>query len=169
MNLCVKTGARVLVDEYGGVAAADLFLVGSTLIAYLGCGPSRDHLVYDEESKASATHQVHLGFHGHYHVERGVITAPLSRWHGVIILGNGREIDARELARERELAIPCPQCKGNGGLDVAHPSGDPQLETWERCGLCAGLGTVEPSQEQLDALVERLEELEKAAAAKVAA
>lgn len=154
MNLCVKTGARVLIDEYGGVAAADLFLVGSALIAYLEPGPAQTSLCYDAESKAEATHQVNLGVHGHYHQVRGVVTAPLYRWKGELILPNGRTIDAHTLARERELSIPCPQCQGHGGLDVRHPSGDPQLETWERCGLCGGVGTVEPDQDQLDDLVE---------------
>ena len=36
----------------------------------------------------------------------------------------------------------CPDCQGAGAIDVDHPSGNPALETFHRCGKCAGDGWI---------------------------
>lgn len=97
MNLCVKTGARVLIEEYGGACAADLFLVGETVIAHLGSAPGAP-LDYSPEAVADATHRVRLGQAGYYHPVRGLVAAPLSHWRGELVLGHGQSIDAQDAA-----------------------------------------------------------------------
>lgn len=82
---CVKTGARVMLEEYGGVAAADLYRVGSTMVAILGCDPaSASMLDYSNGARARVTHLVSLGTDGYYHRSRGVIVAPMRCWTTVV-------------------------------------------------------------------------------------
>lgn len=158
-NPCVKTGARVLVTEYGGVAPADLFLVGGTIIARFGCG-NRIDLDYSPEALEYASHRMTIGTRGWYRQDLGVAAVPVDQLTGELVLGM-RNVQAADLAKR--LARPtatCPHCAGAGSLDIAHPSGDPQLETSATCDQCAGIGEVEVDAGVVTQLEDRIAELE---------
>lgn len=53
---CIKTGARVLFEEYGFVFAADLYRVGNCIVIR-----TTRHRAYDQPTLLRATHVVTLG------------------------------------------------------------------------------------------------------------
>lgn len=71
---CVKTGANVLLAEYGSIVHGDLFKVGGCYILQFRPGGLHDKHHRGEES---ITHEIIIG-HGYLHKDRGVIVVPES-------------------------------------------------------------------------------------------
>jgi hypothetical protein len=150
-NPCVKTGARVLVVEYGGVAPADLFLVGSAIVARFGCD-NRITLDYSADAVAYATHRMTLGQTGWYREDLGVAVVPIAQLEGELVRSHsGCPVPASQVAAE--LTMPtatCPDCGGGGTVTLEAPSRDPQLEQDVTCPRCYGRCEVPATQAMID-------------------
>ena len=93
-GICVKTGAQVLVLEYGRVQKADLFLVGDCILINFatdihdgrwpavddGTGPLPEGEAY----------QVIIGLDGFWHDTKNVLVVPKHQFQGEIIHRDGR-------------------------------------------------------------------------------
>ena len=84
---CVKTGARVLVLEYGRVQTADLFLVGDCIVINFGASIHEGR--WPEEG-AEPPYQAIIGLEGFYHDTKNVLVVPLYQFQGEIIHRDGR-------------------------------------------------------------------------------
>lgn len=101
-GVCVKTGAKVLVLEYGKVAAADLFLVNDVVIAKFAGSIHQGAWPDDME----ATHELIVGLDG-FMVDGAagtIISVPKHQVAGEIIHRNGRreQLDLAKAAIESE-------------------------------------------------------------------
>jgi len=57
----------------------------------------------------------------------------------ILVLGlTGVLVLAHLHDRRKPTTIPCPVCNGRGDIPVAHPSGDPQLDSERECPACLG-------------------------------
>lgn len=84
---CVKTGAQVLVLEYGMVQVADLFLVGDCLLINFG-GALLDG--QPQEMGKEYPYQVCIGLDGFWHDKKNVLVVPKCYFKGEIIHRNGQ-------------------------------------------------------------------------------
>ena len=84
---CVKTGARVLVLEYGKVQTADLFLVGDCMVINFGASIHEGR--WPEEG-VEPSYQAIIGLEGFYHDTKNVLVVPLHQFQGEIIHRDGR-------------------------------------------------------------------------------
>ena len=84
---CVKTGARVLVLEYGKVQTADLFLVGDCMV--INFGASIHEGSWPEEG-VEPPYQAIIGLEGFYHDTKNVLVVPKGQFQGEIIHRDGR-------------------------------------------------------------------------------
>ena len=84
---CVKTGAQVLVLEYGRVQTADLFLVGDCIVINFG---ANIHEGRWPEEGAETPYQAIIGLDGFYHDTKNVLVVPLHQFQGEIIHRDGR-------------------------------------------------------------------------------
>lgn len=101
-GVCVKTGAKVLVLEYGKVASADLFLVNDVIVAKFG-GSIHNGMWPDD---MPPTHEIIIGLDG-FMVDGSsgtIITVPKHQVSGEIIHRNGRreQLDLAKAAAEGE-------------------------------------------------------------------
>ena len=84
---CVKTGARVLVLEYGKVQTADLFLVGDCIVINFG---ANIHEGRWPEEGVEPPYQAIIGLEGFWHDTKNVLVVPLHQFQGEIIHRDGR-------------------------------------------------------------------------------
>lgn len=101
MTCCVKNNALVCVLEYDGCVAADLFLVGRTIVARFATAGKEAH--YPQNAVGAATHTLQIGEDGLWLPEIGVAAVPLDRVSGEIYLPGGRKVDVQELTQELGL------------------------------------------------------------------
>ena len=89
---CVKTGARVLVLEYGRVQTADLFLVGDCILINFGDSihEGRWPTVDDGNVEVPEDYQVIIGLDGFWHDTKNVLVVPKHQFQGEIIHRDGR-------------------------------------------------------------------------------
>lgn len=168
MNPCIKTGARVHVLDYDGLAPADLFLVGNAVLVRFGVG-QRTTLRYGKDVLEHATHTLTIGHAGIWREDLGIAVVPLAQLTGEVCHPRtGLAVQARALAAA--LAPPkvtCPTCDGAGEITLAHPSGNPELEEPRRCPDCLGEGELEVDAqilERLECLVHQRDRAERALA-----
>jgi hypothetical protein len=83
---CVKTGATVLVLDYGYAQRADIFLLGDTLVLNFGANILEGHRVLE---KSQFDYQVVIGMEGFYHEGKNVLVVPKWQFQGEIIHRNG--------------------------------------------------------------------------------
>jgi hypothetical protein len=83
---CVKTGARVLVLDYGYAQRADIFLLGDTIIINFGAGIFDGHQVREREGYE---YQAIVGQEGFYHEGKNVLVIPKWQFQGEIIHQGG--------------------------------------------------------------------------------
>ena len=84
---CVKTGAQVLVLEYGRVQTADLFLVGDCIVINFG---ANIHEGRWPEEGVETPYQAIIGLDGFWHDTKNVLVVPLHQFQGEIIHRDGR-------------------------------------------------------------------------------
>ena len=84
---CVKTGARVLVLEYGKVQTADVFLAGDCIVINFGASIHEGR--WPEEG-VEPPYQAIIGLEGFYHDTKNVLVVPLHQFQGEIIHRDGR-------------------------------------------------------------------------------
>lgn len=84
---CVKTGAQVLVLEYGRVQTADLFLVGDCILINFG---ANIHEGRWPEGGVETPYQAIIGLDGFWHDTKNVLVVPLHQFQGEIIHRDGR-------------------------------------------------------------------------------
>lgn len=84
---CVKTGARVLVLEYGRVQTADLFLVGDCIVINFG---ANIHEGRWPEEGVETPYQAIIGLDGFWHDTKNVLVVPKHQFQGEIIHRDGR-------------------------------------------------------------------------------
>ena len=84
---CVKTGAQVLVLEYGRVQTADLFLVGDCIVINFG---ANIHEGRWPEEGVETSYQTIIGLDGFWHDTKNVLVVPLHQFQGEIIHRDGR-------------------------------------------------------------------------------
>ena len=89
---CVKTGAQVLVLEYGRVQTADLFLVGDCILINFGASihEGRWPTVDDGNVEVPEDYQAIIGLGGFWHDTKNVLVVPLHQFQGEIIHRDGR-------------------------------------------------------------------------------
>lgn len=88
---CVKTGAQVLVLEYGRVQTADLFLVGDCMVINFGTSIHEGRWpVHDDADGDGEAYQAIIGLDGFYHDTKNVLVVPLHQFQGEIIHRDGR-------------------------------------------------------------------------------
>lgn len=89
---CVKTGAQVLVLEYGRVQTADLFLVGDCILINFGASihEGRWPTVDDGNVDVPEDYQVIIGLDGFWHDTKNVLVVPKHQFQGEIIHRDGR-------------------------------------------------------------------------------
>ena len=83
---CVKTGAQVLVLEYGRVQTADLFLVGDCILINFATD------IHDgrwPQPGKPADYQVFIGLDGFWHDTKNVLVVPKHQFQGEIIHRDG--------------------------------------------------------------------------------
>ena len=68
MTRCIKTGARLTVEEYGTTYACDLYSVGESIVARVNPGPLPEYY--------APTHRVTLGLDHFWRADIGVLVAP---------------------------------------------------------------------------------------------
>lgn len=83
---CVKTGARVLVLDYGYAQRADIFLLGDTIIINFGADIFDGHRVMEREGYE---YQAIVGQDGFYHEGKNVLVIPKWQFQGEIIHQGG--------------------------------------------------------------------------------
>ena len=86
-GICVKTGAQVLVLEYGRVQTADLFLVGDCILINFG---ANIHEGRWPEEGVETPYQAIIGLDGFWHDTKNVLVVPLHQFQGEIIHRDGR-------------------------------------------------------------------------------
>lgn len=152
-NPCVKTGARVLVVEYGGVAPADLFLVGNAIVARFGTG-TKTELRHDELALEHATHRMTLGTAGWWKPDLAIAVVPIDQLEGDLVHPyHGRPMaSAKIAARFRPAKVLCLACEGSRELVERHPTGNPELERPYECPECDANGEIEVTQEVAELL-----------------
>ena len=84
---CVKTGAQVLVLEYGRLQTADLFLVGDCIVINFG---ANIHEGRWPEEGVETPYQAIIGLDGFWHDTKNVLVVPLHQFQGEIIHRDGR-------------------------------------------------------------------------------
>ena len=85
---CVKTGAQVLVLEYGRVQTADLFLVGDCIVINFG---ANIHEGRWPEEGVETPYQAIIGLDGFWHDTKNALElVPLHQFQGEIIHRDGR-------------------------------------------------------------------------------
>ena len=84
---CVKTGARVLVLEYGKVQTADLFLVGDCMVINFGASIHEGRW---PEPGVVPQYQTMIGLDGFYQEGKNVLVVPKWQFQGEIIHRDGR-------------------------------------------------------------------------------
>ena len=84
---CVKTGAQVLVLEYGRVQTADLFLVGDCIVINFG---ANIHEGRWPEEGVETPYQAIIGLDGFWHDTKNVLVVPKHQFQGEIIHRDGR-------------------------------------------------------------------------------
>ena len=92
---CVKTGAQVLVLEYGWIQKADLFLVGDCLLINFAA-PIYEGMC--QEIGVEYPYQVCIGLDGFWHDKKNILVVPKSHFQGEIIHRSGE----REHLRHRK-------------------------------------------------------------------
>ena len=89
---CVKTGARVLVLEYGKVQTADVFLAGDCIVINFGASIHEGRW---PEPGVVPQYLAMIGLDGFYHERKNVLVVPKWQFQGEIIHRNG----CRELCK----------------------------------------------------------------------
>lgn len=84
---CVKTGARVLVLDYGKVQTADIFLVGDCLVLNFAAPVQEGE--WPQEGQEH-DYQVVLGLYGYYHDTKTTVVVPKSHFQGEILYPGGK-------------------------------------------------------------------------------
>lgn len=84
---CVKTGAQVLVLEYGRVQRADIFLVGDCVLINFA---DDVHNGKWANPGAAVPYQVIIGLDGFWHDKKNVLVVPKNQFQGEIIHRDGR-------------------------------------------------------------------------------
>lgn len=92
---CVKTGAQVLVLEYGRVQTADLFLVGDCILINFGANIHEGRWPAVDDGSGPVpdgeAYQVIIGLDGFWHDTKNALElVPLHQFQGEIIRRNGR-------------------------------------------------------------------------------
>ena len=89
---CVKTGAQVLVLEYGRVQTADLFLVGDCILINFATDihDGRWPTVDDGNVDVPEDYQVIIGLDGFWNDTKNVLVVPKHQFQGEIIHRDGR-------------------------------------------------------------------------------
>ena len=91
---CVKTGAQVLVLEYGRVQTADLFLVGDCILINFGANIHEGRWPAVDDGTGplpeGEAYQVIIGLDGFWHDTKNVLVVPKHQFQGEIIHRDGR-------------------------------------------------------------------------------
>lgn len=83
---CVKTGAQVLVLEYGRVQGADIFLIGDCILLNFGDCIHQGRWPSEGET---VDYQVMIGMDGFWHEGKNVLVVPKHQFQGQIMHRNG--------------------------------------------------------------------------------
>lgn len=80
---CVKTGAQVLLQDYGRVVAADVFEAGDQLVVNFAAGDL--YRVSCAPDEITPTHELYVGISGFYHQGKGVIVVPRDQFFDKLV------------------------------------------------------------------------------------
>lgn len=73
---CIKTGARVLLTNYGVVVPADLHRVGNTIVVHMPVGAFEAARSDADWNDDYITHEVHIGSGAFWQRSIGVLVVP---------------------------------------------------------------------------------------------
>lgn len=97
---CVRTGAAVLVLEYGFVQKADVFLIGDCILLNFGASIFEG---YRPDIHAPCDYEVCIGMNGFWHEGKNVLVVPKHQFKGSITHRDGRleQLELRPAAARR--------------------------------------------------------------------